>query len=286
MTNRNNTTVDLLDRDRPAVDALVRVCREADGVEPAFFLDAPRAHDRAITGFGVYDRHELVGFAHLPDDPEPEAGVIVRPEARRRGIGRTLVAAMRAEARRRGLGAFLLVNNAESAAGGAWLAALGTHHEFSEYRLEHRADLPLPAARRYPNLVLAEASPADAETLARIRAAAFGDDLAETREEIGRRFAETNRRFFLGVLAGEPIGLLRTGAWPDGADITSFGVLPARQGRGYGRQMLQDAVARLRSEGWARITIEVATDNEHALGLYRSCGFAVMARYDYHRLTV
>lgn len=63
-------------------------------------------------------------------------------------------------------------------------------------------------------------------------------------------------------------------------------MLPARQGRGYGRQMLLDAVTTLREGGWPRITIEAATENEHALGLYRSCGFDVIARYDYHRLTV
>ena len=85
---------------------------------------------------------------------------------------------------------------------------------------------------------------------------------------------------------GEPVGLLRAGPWEGGADITSFGVLPALQGRGYGRRMLLDAIDLLTRNGFASIAIEVETDNEHALGLYQSCGFQVSARYDYYDLVV
>lgn len=286
MTNRHDIKTGVLDHDRSGVEALLRVCREADGIEPAFFLDAPRLGFDATTSFGIHVGIELVGFAHLPDDAEPEGSVIVRPDARRRGIGRALAEAVRTEATRRGLPEILLVTNAASIAGVVFLAALGAHYDFAEYRLKHRAEAPVAVGPRYPDLELVAASPADTEVLAHIRAAAFGEEFAETRASIAERFREENRRYFLGTLAGEPIGLLRVGYWPEGADITSFGVLPARQGCGYGRQMLLDAVVLLREEGWEPITIEVATDNEHALGLYQSCGFAVIARYDYHRLTV
>jgi ribosomal protein S18 acetylase RimI-like enzyme len=65
-------------------------------------------------------------------------------------------------------------------------------------------------------------------------------------------------------------------------DVTAFGVLPEYRGRGYGRQLLLDAVDVLLRESSDRVVIEVATDNERALGLYRSCGFKVASAYGFY----
>jgi ribosomal protein S18 acetylase RimI-like enzyme len=285
-TQRHDITFPMLERGRLAVERLRGACRAADGIDPPFFLDAPGGGQDAVTSFGVHDKGELIGFAHLPDDPEPEACAMVHPAARRHGIGRELVAAMSAESRRRGLPAFVLVNDAGSAAGAAFLSANGAGRLFSEYRLQRDRAVVDDSPRLHPNLVLVPAGPDATELLVRIRAAAFGDPIAATRDSIQRRLGEGNRRYFLGLLDGEPIGLLRTGAWSGFADVTSFGVLPRHQGRGYGRQMLLAAVDLLRREGWQRIQIEVETENDRALGLYRTCGFAVIAKFDYHRLPV
>ena len=45
-----------------------------------------------------------------------------------------------------------------------------------------------------------------------------------------------------------------------------------------------DAVALLTSEGWREILLEVATDNEPAVGLYRSSGFRVTATYGFYNV--
>lgn len=273
----------VLERDRAAVEALLRACAEADGVQPAFCLDAPG--DPALTtSFGVEAGGRLVGVAYLPADP-PEAGLAVHPACRRRGIGRALLAAVADEARRRGMAGLLLVANTGSANGEAFLRAVGAVYETSEYRLELTGEPPAPD-RPHPGLSLRPATPADAGTVVRIRAAAFGDDFGETLAAVERRMTEPNRRYRLGLLDGEPVGVLCLGAWGNEADVTAFGVLPAYQGRGYGRQLLLEAVAQLRREGWARIAIEVETDNARALGLYEACGFAVAARFAYWRLAL
>jgi ribosomal protein S18 acetylase RimI-like enzyme len=267
--------------ERADVLALLNQCNAADGIDIPLFFDAVDGRSGVETGFAYSLEGELVGFAYLPDDPEPEACLMVHPDHRRRGIGRNLLAALRAEARRRGLTQFLLVNDAASHTGTAFSRAAGVRYSASEYRLLlDRAKIVRP--ERNPELQLRAAGPDEIETLARIQAAAFGDEIEQARDWVARGFAEGNRRYYLGVLGDKPIGLLRTGAWEDGADITAFGVLPKHQGRGYGRQMLLDAIDILFREGWESVTIEVATDNDHALGLYRSCGFDVIARYDYY----
>lgn len=265
--------------------ALLNHCNAADGIDIPLFFEAVDGRPGVETGFACSLNCDLVGFAHLPDDPAPEACLMVHPDHRRHSIGRALFDALRAEARRRGLTQFLLVNDAASRSGTAFLSAAGARYVSSEYRLLlDRAKVTRP--ERKPHLHLRAAGADEAETLAWIQAAAFGDEIEQAYDSVMRGFAEGNRHYYLGMLGDGPIGLLRTGAWEDGADITAFGVIPKHQGCGYGRQMLLDAIDILFREGWGSVTIEVATDNDHALGLYRSCGFDVIAKYDYYDIVV
>ncbi len=66
--------------------------------------------------------------------------------------------------------------------------------------------------------------------------------------------------------------------------VRRFGVLPAYRGQGYGRAMLMDAVAMLAGEGWREMFLEVGTDNDPAVRLYRSSGFRVTSTYGFYEL--
>jgi ribosomal protein S18 acetylase RimI-like enzyme len=62
-------------------------------------------------------------------------------------------------------------------------------------------------------------------------------------------------------------------------------VLSEYRGKGYGRQILAQTIQSMRSmEPDVQIALEVAVENERALGLYKSCGFHVVTAYDYHEL--
>jgi ribosomal protein S18 acetylase RimI-like enzyme len=276
--------VGALRANRAAVSELHQRCNAADGIDTPLFLDPNPGVSGTETEFGFYERGALAGFAFLPDDPEPEASLFVHPDARRCGIGRALLDAVRAESRRRGLTTFILVTDAASASGQAFLTAMGARYRTSEYRLALNPERIDRSRQRHAGLVLRPAEASDLETLTRVMAAAFGDDEAEVRDRVVRGLAERNRHYCLAMLGQEAIGVIRIGEWEGAGDITSFGVLPTHQGRGYGRQILLDATDILLNEGWSRIMIEVATDNDHALGLYRSCGFEVVAKYDYYDL--
>jgi ribosomal protein S18 acetylase RimI-like enzyme len=277
----NGLIVGSLVADRAAVTELHQHCNETDGIDTPLFLEPSLGNSEVETNFGFIEAGRLIGFAFLPDDPEPEASLFIHPDARRRGIGRALLTAMRKEGRRRGLTQFIVVTDAASTSGVAFLTAVGARYRSSEYRLAFNPERVDRSARRHPDLVFRPAHADDLETLTRVMAAAFGDDEAEVRDRVVRGLAERDRHYYLAMLGQEAIGLIRIGEWQGDGDITSFGVLPAYQGRGYGRQILNDAVAILRDEGWQHILIEVATDNDNALGLYRSCGFDVTAKYDY-----
>jgi len=269
---------------RSAAVALLERCNRDERLDLPISFESVVRPTNAVTEFASIDGGTLVGFATLPDDLAPEASLLVVPGARRRGVGRSLLEAVRTEVARRGFVDCLLVNDEASESGRAFLLAMGVPYEVSEYRLElDRSRIDLTRIR-LESLRVRRAELVDRMVLTHIRASGFGDSIDESAPAIDLALAETKRHFYLAELDGEAIGMIRAGEWEGTGDITAFAVLPAFRGRGYGRQILLETVDTLIAAGWMRILIEVATDNENALGLYESCGFRVTNRYGYHRL--
>ena len=65
------------------------------------------------------------------------------------------------------------------------------------------------------------------------------------------------------------------------AIFSGVGVLPEYRGRGIGRAMITDALRRHFAENSTPVMLEVAVQNNGALGLYESCGFETVTAYDY-----
>jgi ribosomal protein S18 acetylase RimI-like enzyme len=70
----------------------------------------------------------------------------------------------------------------------------------------------------------------------------------------------------------------------DVGGVYGFAVDPAWQGRGIGREVLRRICLQLFHDGAKQIGLEVATQNENALGLYTSMGFAPVTTEDYFSL--
>jgi ribosomal protein S18 acetylase RimI-like enzyme len=272
--------------DEAGLARLLALCNRFEGLDLPISLEPAARSRRVPTHFVRREREEPVGFAWLPDDPAPEACLLVHPERRRRGIGRALLAAILAEARRRGLAEVLLVADEAASSGRAFLAAVGAHYLSAEFRMALDPAAIDRSRPRQPALRLRPASLDDLTDLTRVRLAAFGGREDGQRADLVRRLGEPNRRHFLATLDGAPIGMICAGVFGGGVDVTSFAVLPEHQGRGYGRQMLLETVDLLIAEGWQRIQIEVATDNAGALGLYRSCGFTIQTAYGFYQIAV
>ena len=265
--------------------ALLELCNRHDGLDIPIYLD-DLASKQARTALPHRDdAGELIGFAALPDDPEPEGSLMVHPDHRRRGIGSSLIDAIRAELRRRGLAECLMVTDAASPAAKPFLDTLAIPYRFSEYRLELDRSAIDRSRPRHDTLALRPATEADTDALVTVLAAAFADPEIEAQANVAATFREQSRRFYLAELAGEPIGAIRAGEWGGNGDITAFGVVPAHQGKGYGRQILLDTVDLLIDQGHDRIMLEVAVDNPNALGLYKSAGFRVINEFGYYGLS-
>src|SRR5215216_2399198 len=173
-----------LKTDREAVIALHARCNAADNIDIPLFLDMIPEQVAAEASAGFYENGELVGFALLPVNPGPEATIFVHPEHRRLGIGTALLDAMRAVARARGLKRFIVVTDAASASGTAFLAATGASYGESEYLLLLDPNRLDRSPRKYPDLVLRPAGLDDVDTLIHVQSAAFGADQTLVHEAV------------------------------------------------------------------------------------------------------
>ena len=262
---------------------LVAACERAEGIELPIDVDDAGPTD-ARTLLTATEAGRLIAAASLPDDPEPEAIVLVHPDHRRRGIGRQIVQELLAEVQRRGLTELTLICDERSPSGPPFLVAIGAERASAEYRLAATAADLDRSRPRIDGLTLRKATEDDQEALVDVLAASFGQDRSESEERVDAGLAETRRAFYLGLLDGQPVAALKAGGWERDAGITAFGVLPSHQGRGIGRQLLLDAADLLAAEGWPRILIEVDIDNAPAVALYRNTGFHVVTTYGYYTL--
>lgn len=267
---------------RTDIQQLTGICNNFEGLDLPIYLDSATSD---ADFFSFYEHGQLIGFAYIPGESEPEVCGMVHPDHRRRGIGRRLLDAIRTEYRRRGTPELLLVCEAASASGQAFVTGAGGKLRISEHRMQLDPTAVDRSHSRQDGLDLQPAGSDDAETLIHIQATAFGDPEEEVRPFVRQSLQDTNRRYYIGTLNGSPIGIIRLSVYEPAADITAFGVLPEYRGRGYGRQMLLGSIDILLAEGHDPIQIEVVTENQNALGLYRSCGFKVTTTYGFYELT-
>jgi ribosomal protein S18 acetylase RimI-like enzyme len=225
-----------------------------------------------------WDGEDLLGFAALYafGPPDVEIAGMVAPRARRQRIATSLLEALLPRARERGFSRALLVTPATTAAGRAFALSRGAELSHSEHFLV--LGLTPYGGETRKGLRTRAAVAADLPSLGRVLGAAFGSQ--PSKDSLLRHLPATH----VIELDGEPIGTLRLEQDEERVGVYGFAVDPAWQGKGIGREVLGHTCRALRAQGVDRITLEVETENAHALGLYTSLGFVPEAGEDYWAL--
>ena len=280
-----NGVVSLTPEQRVDAVALITSCQMHDGIDAGLYREArSSADDGRMNQFLCYENGQLAGIFQISSWSEQEIVGLVHPDHRRSGIGRALVEAIRSECRGRGMATFLLVSEAASPSGAAFAEALDGHRTHSEHRLELNPARLRPAPPRPQPLTVCRADAEEIETLTRLLAQSFGDSEATCRGKIAAWLTDPLQRFYIGASDGSAVGLVRVNFFESSACLNSFGVLPALQGKGYGRQILGGVIQDLLTDNW-QVLIEVETQNDNALHLYLSSGFTPIATYHYYEVT-
>lgn len=272
------------------IRALAGICQARDGYSMEARLDfgTLEAPPAGSPGHALWYADDLLaGFAGMysySDPLEVETCILVHPEFRRKGIGRALVHVVIRECRKRSVQRLLLIVPQESQEGAAFAHTLGALHFRSEYTMD--LDVTgIPMTGMMPDPVeLRPAGIADVPVMAAIAASAFAGPVREEERSLVRLLKETSRRTYLATQDGKPVGVIQSVESDGRAFIVHFAVRPDLQGRGIGQQMLLAMIHGLRNSGSRWITIEVETGNQHALSLYRRCGFVTVSATDYELL--
>jgi ribosomal protein S18 acetylase RimI-like enzyme len=219
----------------------------------------------------------LLGFVGLYAFGGPvELAGMVAPAARRRGIGTALLRAGLDAARAHDGDQILLVVPRASAGGKSLAERHGGTLEHSEHALVLLGDPDDGPSD--PRVTLRTAGPDDAAVVGRLLEDAFGHPATGLAALLG---SEEERTLVI-ELDGAPVGTVRLTADGEQGGVYGFAVDPAHQGRGIGRDVLRRVCRLLRAEGARRVGLEVATDNDRALGLYTSLGFTDVSTEDYY----
>jgi ribosomal protein S18 acetylase RimI-like enzyme len=265
----------LTERELDAIAALERRVLAADGGR----LKLEWTTLRSRPGNGVSDLlwwedGELAGFLGFYGyGGVVELAGMVNPAARRRGIATALLDAAMPICRDRSTATALLIVPRPSEAGKALALGRGGTHDHAEHALVLRGDVRGDA--RHEDVSIRSANPDDGAILARLLEDGFGftEDVATDRTLMVER-------------DGEAIGTIRVVPTPTGVGIYGFVIDPAWQGRGIGRTVLSRVCREAQANGATEVRLEVAVDNDHALGLYTSVGFEPEITEDYYRLPV
>lgn len=222
---------------------------------------------------------ELVGFLGIYafGHEQAELAGMVDPGHRRRGIGTEMLQAARPLLEQQGHDRALLVCS-HIEAGAAFARARGGTFDHAEHAMVLRG---APAeGPENPAVALRLAGIDDAPDIARILEAGFGYQPGD----VAARLNQPGEQDIVIELDGKTVGYVRLTLDGERGGVYGFVVEPSRQGKGIGRDVLRRACLRLRAAGATTIGLEVAVENERALGLYTSIGFERVTTEQYFRL--
>ncbi|MGO4343044.1 ribosomal protein S18-alanine N-acetyltransferase [Pedococcus sp. 2YAF34] len=116
----------------------------------------------------------------------------------------------------------------------------------------------------------------DIPQLAALEAELFPDDAWSEPTWWAELAGRPRRAYVVEEEAGQVLGYAGIDLGGEVADVMTMAVAPAARGRGLGRRLLDELVARAREDHAEHLMLEVRADNDVARNLYDSNGFEVL----------
>ncbi|MEQ7050985.1 GNAT family N-acetyltransferase [Paenibacillaceae sp. P-4] len=294
MNNTGLRTYTQLDADQlEALRRLEDICNEHDQIILKLNWDSLRARTGDVANDYVYVVDgEIVGFLGIYQfcASEVEISGMVHPDYRRQGIFNQLVKEAQQECGRRRVEKLIFICARPSLSGKEYLESIGSKCSFSEYWMtltgEHVQDASEPPAK----IELRQAETSDVALLTQLNMDGFDMNEEDARGYVETAMLSQQDYIFIADCQQEngewlPIGKIHVMREEGSAFLFGFSVQPEHRGRGYGRWILRSIIERMKEQQpTAKIELEVAVENERALGLYTSCGFHVRNINDYYVL--
>ncbi|WP_068791766.1 GNAT family N-acetyltransferase [Brevibacillus laterosporus] len=283
-TNGAYAAAGLTEAELIQIKELLQVCNTHDNIQIKLNLDmlTCRPTDQIQDFYFAID-NRIIGYLalYIFNTQEVEISGMVDPAYRRNGIFSSLLRQAYPEIERRQLPKLIFMSQEKSDSGKAFLESLGSTYSFSEYWMELEAP---PTELIAPSLSLREATQEDLPLLVQIDMEAFGATKEDATRYASTGVEEPDRHLIMAFHNSEFIGKISYQRIENMDFIYGFAVMPAQQGKGFGREILTRLVNDLLQKQSPSIVLEVETKNKSALTLYNRCGFKEVTANDYYIL--
>jgi len=92
-------------------------------------------------------------------------------------------------------------------------------------------------------------------------------------EDIQKKLAFQPELFFIALLDGKLVGSVMAGYEGHRGWLNYLAVLPSYQKRGYGRKLVERAIAELKRLGCLKLNVQIRESNASAVAFYEHLGF-------------
>ncbi|GAB6108429.1 GNAT family N-acetyltransferase [Fusibacter bizertensis] len=209
---------------------------------------------------------------------EGEISIAVSPKKRNQGLATTLKCKAKQILSEYDYNQILYVNNDDSVSGKKYIDHLNIPFHHTEYTLIFdKSHLPSRATR----LLVSRASERDLHQITTISVDAFGDEYEIAYPYVESSFQNPSRTVYMGQLNYEPICCLIVGFENETYSINAVAVLKSHQGKGYGKEFIQEVIYNL-VRNQHDILIDVDNTNLNAYHLYKKIGFKEQSVTNYY----
>lgn len=203
---------------------------------------------------------------------------VVLPIFRRQGIGERLVKELEKNLKLRGAETDLALVHENSEAGQQLLKKMGYIHDFSEITMYANAE----AKEAFSKVDIIPYNGEESD-LIEVLVSAFGDTEEEAREMIAFNTATPNRRLMLAIEGKRVVGTVAIVEDTDKIWVTGLAVHTKARGKGIATTLLNWSKNEAHHLGKETVYLDVETDNENALSLYKKAGFRKINHTNFYR---
>ncbi|EJS75977.1 hypothetical protein ICY_02728 [Bacillus cereus BAG2X1-3] len=267
---------------------LAYICGQHDQIDYSTDLHTDflmNRNENQTNDFNVYNETQLIGVLSMYDFERPtklELIGFVHPHFRKQQIGTNLLQTAMKEISKREVDEVLLIINGNSTSGKSFANQMKLPYLYSEYGMEFKSKEIKKTTKN--NIQLSLASSTALLELIEISSKAFGDSVENTATWLHKMLNSSSHQVFYAHIDGKTFGTITVNQQKDFATLSGFAVHPSYQGKGYGKEILNDIVYILLAKGISTIELEVETKNSNALKLYTQCGFEITKKHDYYDL--
>lgn len=263
----------------------VKELLEEDTVNYASLLSVEELTDFHLKGFCVlaYDDEsdQLVGVLTSIDRLETgdfEWSAVVSPSIRRQGIGTGLVVELDRNLALRGATFDLALVPENSPKGQQWLKKFGYVYDFSERTMVAKA----VETGVHSEINIIPYTTEESEVM-EVLISAFGDTLEEASNLITFNTQTPHRQLLIATLENKVVGTFAIVEDLDKLWVTGLGVHELARGKGVATAILLWAKNEAKRLGKASIYLDVETDNEQALSVYKKVGFETIHHTHFYK---